>query len=154
MNISTNSIQTASSLTSFSHSVSVTATTSACTTASSTRSASASASATHASAAADRPLFAVARTHYALMDSRRNAIAGFVVHFGHDVLVIIRGVLQILLSRHVDEVAHNEALDRLVLGHGTSRDITSDKAHSAAVVPVLAAVLSLLGHGRFRGSVF
>merc|ERR1719464_2092941 len=65
------------------------------------------------------PLFAVARTHYALMDSRRNAIACFVVHFGHDVLVIVRGILQILLPGHVDEVAHNEALDRLVLGHGT-----------------------------------
>jgi len=80
------------------------------------------------------------------MDRSGNAITSFVVHLGHYVFVVIRGVFEIFLSRRIDQIPHNESLDGLIFGHRPSRHIAAHKAHPSSIVPVLSAVLSLLWH--------
>merc|ERR1712129_676876 len=63
--------------------------------------------------------------HNALMDGSRHAIASLVIHFGNLISVIIRCILQILLSARVNHVAHNKSFNCFVFWYCSSRHITS-----------------------------
>ena len=68
-------------------------------------------------------------------------------HYRAQRTLIHRGVLQVAMSGGLDHVAHNEALDRLVLRYQALAVRAVHGLDVAAAAAVLAAVTTLEGHG-------
>lgn len=74
-----------------------------------------------------------------------------VVNLGEFVLVNDAGVVEIAQRALVDNVAHGEALDGLVLGGLAAAAVADDEVGVAAAVAVAAVVATFHGHGAWRG---
>merc|ERR1719321_603815 len=83
----------------------------------------------------------------ARMDGARDAVDLLHVELREHVLLVDRGILKIALRRGVDDVAHVEALDRLILRDDTVAIRAVDARRVAAAVLGAAVVAALRRHG-------
>jgi hypothetical protein len=81
-----------------------------------------------------------------LMDSRLDAVVDLHVELGQLVVLVGRGLLDVSQRGGVDNVAHEEPLDGLVLGDGLAGPDAADALDVAAVVLVASVVAAFDCH--------
>lgn len=80
------------------------------------------------------------------MHGARYAVVELVVNLGQFILVNDAGVVKIAQRALVDDIAHGEAFDGLVLGRLAAAAVANDQVGVAAAVAVAAVVATLHGH--------
>jgi len=90
--------------------------------------------------------FLTATAHNTLMDGSFNAVIHFQIELWELVLCVGGGFLDITQGTGIDNVAHNETLNRLVLGNGLASRDTADAVDVTAAVLVSSVIASLDSH--------